>query len=364
MELINATRFVAGYTLGLDPDGRERVVVVVKGTYRLPQVDAEPELAAEQAPLVMADEFTGEPGLSATVHESDFAPFKPRCDVLLNGSAYAPGERKATEVTVGMRVAGMKKSFTVVGPRRWERQLLAVKPSAPEPFRRLPIGYDQAYGGRDVAKKNPDKQKFYLPNPVGTGFYPLTSRTELDGKPLPCTAEVGQVVTARTGKHRPMAYGAIGRNFAARHPLAGTYDQAWLDNVFPFLPADFDPRYHQAAPAEQQIPYPRGGEDVLLVNLTPRGRTGFKLPTVTVPVEFTDADLNRTAQDAVLDTVIIEPDQERLLLVWRTSIPLRRNIFEMKQCVVGQMSRGWYRARDLGKTYYRSLAQLGAAGVE
>ena len=83
-----------------------------------------------------------------------------------------------------------------------------------------------------------------------------------------------------------------------------------------------------------------------------------------MPVEFTDADLERTAATAVLDTIIIEPDLERLLLVWRTSIPLRRNIFEMKQCVVGRMSRGWYRARDLGKTYYRSLAQLGAAGAD
>ncbi len=282
--------------------------------------------------------------------------------MLLNGSAYAPDGGQATEVTVGLRLGSVSKSFAVVGPRHWERVLLAVKPSAPEPFARLPIGYDQAFGGRDAAKKNPDKQKFYLPNPVGTGYYPLTSGGALVGRPLPCTAEVGNPVNGRTGRYKPMAFGAIGRNFAVRHPLAGTYDQDWQDNVFPFLPADFDPLYHQSAPADQQIPYPRGGEKVRLVNLTPQGRTGFRLPTVSMPVEFTDADRERTRQEAVLDTVIIEPDLERLLLVWRTSIPLKRNIHEMKQCVVGTMPRGWYRARDLGKTYYRSLAQLGAGG--
>lgn len=364
MELINATRFVAGYTLGMDPDGRERVVVVVKGTFDLPRGDEVPPCAAAQAPLVMADEFTGEPGLSATVYESDFAPFKPRCDVLFNGSAYAPEGRKATEVTVGLRVAGMKKSFSVVGPRRWERALLAIRPSSPEPFRRLPIGYGQAFGGRDVSEKNPDKEKSYLPNPVGTGYYPLASRSGLEGRPLPTTTEIGRSVDTRTGRHQPMAFGAIGRNFAARHPLAGTYDQDWTDNVFPFLPADFDPRYHQAAPAEQQIPYPQGGEKVLLVNLTPEGRTGFRLPEADLPVEFTNADRGRTELSAPLDTIIIEPDLQRLLMVWRASVPLRRNLHEMRQCVVGRMPRGWYRARSLGKRYYRSLAQLGAADTD
>ncbi|MCK7582586.1 MAG: DUF2169 domain-containing protein [Chromatiales bacterium] len=53
------------------------------------------ELHDEQLPLVMADTFTGEPGLSAPVYEVDFAPRKHRCDVLLVGSAHAPGGRPA-----------------------------------------------------------------------------------------------------------------------------------------------------------------------------------------------------------------------------------------------------------------------------
>ncbi len=336
MELINTTNFQAGFTLGMDPDGRERVVVVVKGTYQLPTTDCEPELATEQAPLVVADEFSGEPGFSATIYEADFAPFKPRCDVLFNGSAYAPDGVPVTELTVGLRVGAMQKSFSVVGKRTWKRSLLAVKPSSPRPFTQLPISYDQAYGGRDVSAKNPDKEKSSVANPVGCGYYPLTSRGKLVGKPLPNTAEIGAVVTTRKGKSRPQAFGVVGRNFAARHPLAGTYDQDWTDNVFPFLPADFDPRYHQSAPPEQQIDYPHGGEKVVLVNITAQGRSTFRLPTVKVPVQFTKADRQQTEVDAVLDTIIIEPDQERLLLVWRASLPLRRDIFEVKQCVVGQ----------------------------
>ena len=63
-----------------------------------------------------------------------------------------------------------------------------------------------------------------------------------------------------------------------RYPYAGTYDQHWIDEVFPFLPADFDDRYYQAAPEDQWIDEPQGGEEVVLVNLTPEGRTSFRLP--------------------------------------------------------------------------------------
>jgi hypothetical protein len=33
-------------------------------------------------------------------------------------------------------------------------------------------------------------------------------------------------------------------------------------------------------------------------------------------------------------------------------------MFEVAQIVVGRMPRGWYRARELGKTYYPSLKDL------
>src|SRR6266545_1554156 len=113
MELLNATKMLAAYTMGMKPDGGELLVVVVKGTFKFPSANAEPQLAQEQVPLVMADEFTGEPGFSAPRYESDFAPIKPRCDVLLNGSAYAPGGDPTTRLEVGLRVGDMSKMFAV-----------------------------------------------------------------------------------------------------------------------------------------------------------------------------------------------------------------------------------------------------------
>ena len=165
-------------------------------------------------------------------------------------------------------------------------------------------------------------------------------------------------MTAPDKPYAPMSFGPVGRGWEPRYKLAGTYDDAWLDEVFPFLPADFDEAYYQAAPADQQIPYPRGGEDVALLNLTPEGRTAFKLPRVEVPVVFFRRAGGREETDAVLDTVLIEPEARRLQLTWRASLPLRRDLFEVAQVLTGRMSRAWWRARELGKTYYPSLGAL------
>ena len=91
MELINATRLQAAYTMGMEPSGRELLVVAIKGTFRLPANPQESaRLLDDQQPLVMADIFHGEPGLSAPLYEVDFAPRKQACDILLNASAWAP----------------------------------------------------------------------------------------------------------------------------------------------------------------------------------------------------------------------------------------------------------------------------------
>ena len=359
MEIVNATKMIAGYTMGMDPAGRESVVVAVKGTFGIPSSPKHsPKLLEEQVPLILADDFTGEPGFSATLNECDYAPEKPKCDVILNGSAYAPGGNPTGKVTVALSFAGQSKQIDVYGDRVWEETMVSFGPSEPEPFLTKPFSYDDAYGGVDVDPANPDNSKALMSNPVGTGYYPLTGGKSLIGKPLPSTSEPGNPVNQREGKYKPMSFGPIGRVFDPRPKYAGTYDQDWQDNVFPFLPEDFDPRYFQCAPPDQQFPYPTGGEEIVLTNLTPEGHVSFQLPILTLPIEFTDVSYDRKEQNAVADTILIEPDLGRFTITWRASYPLKRNIQEMAQCVVGRMPRGWYRARDLGKTYYPSLKSL------
>jgi hypothetical protein len=361
MKLLNATRMQANYVMGMDSTGREYIVTAIKGTFILPPSGKGSELAAEQVPLVDADVFTGEPGFSAPLYECDYALVKPRCDVLLNGSAYAPAGHRARRVTVALRIGSLNKSFDVVGNRSWISTGLGVVAGSPEPFVSMPISYDRAFGGIDAAHPDPARHRYYERNHAGLGFHKQTEREFIDGTPLPNTEQSGHPIVDPGGSYAPMAFGSIARAWQPRAKLAGTYDQNWLDNIFPFLPPDFDNRYYQAAPADQQIDYPTGGEEVMLENLTPGGYLRFNLPSINVPVVYYRRDADDHEAQAVIDTIMIEPDLARFTMTWRSSLPLRRNMFEIEQVLVGEMPRSWHRARELGKTYYPSLGALVAA---
>ena len=179
----------------------------------------------------------------------------------------------------------------------------------------MPITYDRAFGGLDDIGADKSRHSAYMPNPVGCGYHKQLEIAYVDGTPRAQHRRAGKPgrpsPTRPTGRCRS---GPVGRGWQPRLGFAGTYDQNWLDNVFPFLPADFRDDYYQAAPADQQIPYPKGGEEVLLVNLTPEGRTGFRLPVVDLPFVFIPAKGEREERTGVLDTVVIEPDQRRVIL--------------------------------------------------
>lgn len=336
MELINATRMVAGFNIGLEPSGRELLVVVVKGTFVLPTQGEQAQLHAEQLPLVMADTFTGEPGLTALVYEVDFAPRKRACEVLLIGSAHAPEGHQVTRVHVGLRVGPMKKSFDVVGDRVWEAGVTGIGASMPQYFSRMPVSYDLAFGGADRYSEDESEHDAYLSNPVGRGWHKHLKTAWVDGTSLPNTEEVGKIVNSPSDRYKPMALGPLGRGWSQRARFAGTYDQQWLDDVFPFLPKDFDERYYQAAPEDQQLPVPKGTMEVMLSGFTSDGVRQFMLPHFEAPVHVFPRAGGREDHVAKLDTIVFEPDAERFTMTWRVARPLKKSIHEIAQVVAGR----------------------------
>ncbi len=355
MDLINATNMMAAYTMGMEPSGREILVVAIKGTFNIPQDGSEPQLMDEQVPLVDADVYTGEPGHSAPLYEVDYAPYKSRCDVLLNGSAYAPGGKPVKKMSVRLRVGLMVKEFDVIGDRVWQVRKIGYRQSSPQPFTEMPISYNRAFGGSDDKHPDTSKHSAYMPNTAGRGYHVNKNRELMDNAPLPNTEERGKPVIQPAGNYRPMSFGVIARNWEPRYRLAGTYDQDWIDNVFPFLPADFNAAYYQAAPVDQQIDFLKGNEMVELINLTPQGKTVFHLPKHEIPVTFFLKKGGKDEKQAMADTLVLEPDLGRFTITWRAHIPLKKNMFEVPQILAGKKSRGWWRARELGKTYYPSL---------
>ncbi len=228
----------------------------------------------------MADTFTGAPGFLGPMHEADFVPRKKQVDVLLLGSAYAPGGRPATTVPVGLRVNGITKTFAVVGDRQWDAGISGLGISPAQPFTKMPISYDRAFGGVDDRNEDPAKHAAFMRNPVGRGFRKHSSNELLTGTPLPNTQELNRAVSSPDADYAPMSFGPIGRGWEPRYRYAGTYDDEWLEKHFPFLPPDFDEQYYQSAPLDQRFAGPLGGHEVTLVNLTPDGRRELQDPGV------------------------------------------------------------------------------------
>ncbi|MEX9791896.1 DUF2169 domain-containing protein [Morganella morganii] len=112
MEFRNLTPFsVMNYKM-LDTDDIEHHVIAMKVGYELVSGgnngDYTPRLLTDFA-LVSEDQFTGNLNTSSVLIESDLAPFKPRCDVLVNGIAYAPDDVPAESLVTplhGDRHAG------------------------------------------------------------------------------------------------------------------------------------------------------------------------------------------------------------------------------------------------------------------
>ena len=350
MNLVNSTRMEAGLAVPTDHHGFENILVVVKGTYAI--VGGRCELAEAQAPLTYADAFFGEPGQSSTRYECDFPLRKPRTDVLLNGSAYAPGGRPAPQADVTLECGPARKTIRVFGDRVWDARLLrGLTPSDPVPFISRELRYEFAFGGSDTSDPDPKRHGAERRNLVGVGFC-LRERASLRDTPVANQEDPLHPITSPTQKPAPMSFGFVGRPWLPRLTYAGTYDQKWLDERFPFLPEDFDERYHQGAAEDQQCRHLRGGETVRLTNLTPEGRLELDLPEEEIPIRVTYGP-GRPDKELlpVLDTVIIEPDKRRVILSWRASMRVEGKLTRVRDVRVGTLTPGRKAALDKGKRY-------------
>jgi len=331
----NTTGMQAGLSVAPDKDGRDHCVIVVKGTFTI-GADGEAHLAEEQVPLVYADVHHGDPATTSIRYECDFAPHKPRTDILVNGSAFAPKGKAVEKLLVSLDIAGGRKEIAVVGDRYWYMGPVGMAASHPAPFVTMPITFDRAFGGRDEQHPNPKRHGAELRNLVGKGFWRSAEKRAIEGTPLPNIEHPHHPLRALGETPPPVGFGVVGRGWQPRIGHAGTYDQRWLDEKFPFLPDDFDPLHFQSAPADQQVSGLRGGESIRCVNLTPEGVLETAVPRIgEMPVEFVFRDRREHAQ-ARLDTLLIEPGERRLLLVWRVSIPLGRKLNALREVHVGK----------------------------
>ncbi|MGU3779034.1 DUF2169 family type VI secretion system accessory protein [Burkholderia metallica] len=89
MEFINHTPFPALAFAGVDAREQDFHVVVLRQTLTWSDTDGL-HFSDEQKPLCEADEFFGADMQGSVRQESDLCAYKPRCDVIVNATAYPP----------------------------------------------------------------------------------------------------------------------------------------------------------------------------------------------------------------------------------------------------------------------------------
>lgn len=351
MNLLNFTPYAAGYAPGRLSDGRRCMVLVARATYRLPaDPDTAATLADQQLPPAEADAWAGDPAASVPLHEADYVPFKPCCDVLLHGSAQCPDERPRARLPVGLAVGThLRKRAEVVGERLWEQHRNRCQPGPAEPFTRLPLTWERAFGGTGT---DADGRVFcHRENPRGRGYAPGQPAAGRVGTPLPNLEAPGRPLTAPVDDYPVLGFGPVARHWWPRAGYAGTWDDAWRAARMPGLPVDFEERFYQCAPADQQIPWPHGGEVVELWHLTATGYCRFALPRVAVAMSAIARNGERIALTPALDTLVLLPDAGLFTLLWRAHLPLREGLRDLASLLVGTPTPGWRRGQLTDKPW-------------
>jgi len=351
------------------PSQEPMLAVLAKRTYDV-DADGRCTLADEQTPLFAAPlDDPDVPGLLAA--DTDLHPYKPRTDIVLLGHAY--GRQRVRRLDVLVRIHGHEHRIAVVGERTCSiGQGGKIRFSDPRPVDKVPLSYALAYGGRDRGAEarhgnplrspewsralggvDPDANSpfLYPRNPAGRGYLVELDPDVADEFDLPQLEDPADLLTPERlvcdwldGWHRmplPRAGGWVQYNwyprvaFSGLVPIVEQFDEPPLEverGLVPELLADgtgrtiFDFRFELAcgAPLGLQLPHLRGGEPVELHGVHPtRPRWTFTTPPA--PRLQTDGrDGRLRATEPVLHTMLLEPDEGRVTLVWRGCAPAKR----------------------------------------
>lgn len=305
-----------------DEQGNSLLVPVLMSTWSFDQ-KGNLVLAEQQRPVSLAGEPHGPADQSSYKYEPQCAFAKLATDVVLIGHGYATVRRSA-EILVRLRVGPLDKTVRVTGDRYWVRSLGSLSMSYPEPFEKIPLIYERAFGGWDRSHPDPDKHTFEPRNPVGTGFRSKQGSFE-EGIRLPNLEDPWHPISNYGDTPPPAGFGFTSPDWQPRSSFAGTYDDQWMKDRMPLLPKDFDRRFFNAASPGLVAPgYLKGDEAVSIENASPRGTLSFNLPGVPPPECRVQLVGRRDEQVRMsLDTVIINTDEDLLLLLWRGHLAVR-----------------------------------------
>ena len=320
LDLVCGSPFCAAPVLWEAHTARWTLTLCVKATFLLVHGGAS-VLADPQDPLSGELPWDESPGASLRF-PGDFAPFKPRADVLVVGHAYAhgPGGGPVDSLVARVRVGDLTKAIRVTGDRRWTQSGGRLVPSAPEPFRRMPLVFERAPRSQD--------------NPVG-----VDPSTPTESALLP-NLEVAE------GAKAP-SFGPLSSAWRARRRLCSEGVMSWVSEVTRqggltagVAPEGFDFGFFNTAPQEQQIDLMRSNVAIVLEHLHPQhALLATRLPSVRPRAFRVHAD---HTSDIPLrcDTLWIDADRGVATLTWRGLVEIGEDPHDVGRIVVASDAPG------------------------
>jgi uncharacterized protein YjbI with pentapeptide repeats len=306
LQILNDTPFIAAPLPGRLSFPGHSLTLIVKGTFDL---TLEGKTVIAQDPLYPAGDeyYPGDEDMRGALrYPSDFAYFKPRADLLLVGTCYAPGGKPVNRCRVVFQVGERRGVLALSGDRTWQH-------TEPAPFARMPLGYERSFGGASCPE-----------NPLGLGFEAVNGPDGRPAGPLPNIENPGALLRTPSQRPEPAGFGPLNHAWAGRRALLGRYDGDYLESRWPWFARDFDWGYFNAAPPGMQVEgYLRGDEPLYFENLRPEvSQLHAALPGLRVRCFVDRADTSTTPGGfrelpMRLDTLWVDMDALRLVLVWR-----------------------------------------------
>lgn len=344
--IYNRTPFLFEALFLNDPSSQPVLVGLLKASFRIQDKSEGPLIPLpEQVALKPAGEFNGAPEFSSYRYEPEVVPPKPLTDIVLIATARAP-QPDMSSFEVGIRIGDVVQRATVFGDRIWLDGAGTPQISSPKPLDSLPLTYEHAFGGTDAHTLICGTPAVEARNPVGVGYHHPSSKVR-HGDRLPNIEHPTQRISGYYDTPEPIGFGFTSPHWQPRARYAGTYDEAWATSRKPWLPVDFDTRFHNAASSglvlESRL---TGQEPVRIVHASPMATLEFMLPGLPDPfLHVLSRSETQARQVCELDTIVIDTDEMLLILYYRASLPVPTGVHDVAK--IGMSMHGFDRGEHL-----------------
>lgn len=361
---------------GQNASGKPFLSLIVKRTYIINN-DGTCSLAEEQDPITEQLESNSENNEIVT-HDTDLYPFKPFTDVIVKGKARTA--IRSSSFLAAVEIANLKLDLRIQGNRKVYKKDNGIYAfSEAEFIDEVPLEYTYSYGGKDVLAEKPFREKItnkesykhisdlvdpfegspyrYPRNPVGKGYIVTPHDETIENLELPNIEDPNNLLTSDNficdepfkwyKMPVPVCTDWVCPGWFPRIAYFGIYplpkgldeniyeikskwtDTAVLNSTNDIRKSQFSFRACNGASLGLQAKYLQGGEQCRLTNIHPNKKEFiFQLPKEQPKIKVDGRNGRLLTTAPVMHSVIIEPDQKKLSIVWCGSAKAIRPYFE------------------------------------